>query len=74
MATFEGSAAPSPSVGYGRLGRGWLTALGLLILFAFAAWIYQLTQGLIVTGMRDEVSWGLYIVTSRSSSACRPAG
>ena len=63
MATFEGSAAPSPSVGYGRLGRGWLTALGLLILFGFAAWIYQLTQGLIVTGMRDEVSWGLYIVT-----------
>ncbi len=64
MATFESSAAaPSPSVGSGRLGRGWLTALGLLVLFGLAAWIYQLTQGLIVTGMRDEVSWGLYIVT-----------
>ena len=25
------------------------------------AWVYQLQHGLIVTGMRDPVSWGLYI-------------
>ncbi len=32
-------------------------------LWGLAAWIYQLTQGLIATGMRDVVSWGLYIFT-----------
>ena len=37
--------------------------LGLLVLLGVAAWIYQLTQGLIATGMRDVVSWGLYIFT-----------
>ena len=44
-------------------GRGWLLVLGLLIVLALSAWIYQLTQGLIATGMRDLVSWGLYIFT-----------
>jgi molybdopterin-containing oxidoreductase family membrane subunit len=47
----------------GRAGRGFLTALTLLVFFGLAAWIYQLTQGLIATGMRDVVSWGLYIFT-----------
>ena len=37
--------------------------LGLLVLLGVSAWIYQLTQGLIATGMRDVVSWGLYIFT-----------
>jgi dimethyl sulfoxide reductase membrane subunit len=37
--------------------------LGLLVLLGISAWIYQLTQGLIATGMRDVVSWGLYIFT-----------
>jgi molybdopterin-containing oxidoreductase family membrane subunit len=32
-----------------------VTAIGVL------AWFYQLQHGLIVTGMRDPVSWGLYI-------------
>ena len=41
----------------------WLAALGLLVFWGIAAWIYQLTQGLIATGMRDVVSWGLYIFT-----------
>ncbi|HUO71336.1 MAG TPA: NrfD/PsrC family molybdoenzyme membrane anchor subunit [Solirubrobacteraceae bacterium] len=64
MTTFDSSAAaPAPSVRLGRAGGAWLAVLGLLILWGLAAWIYQLTQGLIVTGMRDEVSWGLYIVT-----------
>lgn len=47
----------------GRTGRIWLGALVLLIVWGLGAWIYQLTQGLIVTGMRDVVSWGLYIFT-----------
>jgi len=37
--------------------------LALLVLLGVSAWIYQLTQGLIATGMRDVVSWGLYIFT-----------
>lgn len=40
-----------------------IAALGLLVLWGLAAWVYQLTQGLIATGMRDVVSWGLYIFT-----------
>ncbi len=45
------------------VGRGWIVALALLALVGFGAWIYQLTQGLVVTGMRDVVSWGMYIFT-----------
>ncbi|GMV85732.1 MAG: hypothetical protein AMXMBFR80_15870 [Dehalococcoidia bacterium] len=35
----------------------------LLLIYAFGtgAWIYQINQGLGVTGMRDVVTWGLYI-------------
>lgn len=45
----------------GRLYRGWLALLALLI--AFGAWNYslQLRTGLVVTGMSDQVSWGFYI-------------
>lgn len=42
---------------------GWLSALTLAVLWGLAAWIYQLTQGLAATGMRDVVSWGMYIFT-----------
>ena len=35
--------------------------LGALTLAGVAAWIYQLTQGLGVTGMNNGTSWGLYI-------------
>lgn len=40
-----------------------LVTVGLLAVFAygFGVWIYQLSNGLIVTGMRDVVTWGLYI-------------
>jgi len=39
----------------------WLAALTAVI--AFGAWSYsqQLTNGLVVTGMSDQVSWGFYI-------------
>lgn len=50
-------------VSFGRPGRIWLSLLGLLVLWGLGAWIYQLTQGLVATGMRDVVSWGLYIFT-----------
>jgi len=61
MATVE---TPAPrTAAYGRFGRGFLVVAGLLVLWGLSAWIYQLTQGLIATGMRDVVSWGLYIFT-----------
>lgn len=41
----------------------WIGILGLLVLIGLGAWIYQLTNGLIVTGMRNIVSWGLYITS-----------
>jgi molybdopterin-containing oxidoreductase family membrane subunit len=57
------SAVATPAPRAARPGRldGVVVALGLLVLWGLAAWIYQLTQGLIATGMRDVVSWGLYI-------------
>lgn len=44
-------------------GKGfWLLAggLGLLVAGGGAAYVYQLREGLGVTGMNDEVFWGLY--------------
>ena len=35
--------------------------LGALVVAGVAAWIYQLANGLGVTGMSNGVSWGLYI-------------
>jgi dimethyl sulfoxide reductase membrane subunit len=64
MSAVEGTVhSPGSRIHLGRSGVIWIGALGLISLWALAAWIYQLTQGLIVTGMRDEVSWGLYITT-----------
>jgi Ni/Fe-hydrogenase subunit HybB-like protein len=39
----------------------WMVGLIAVAVAGLAAWAYQLQQGLIVTGMRDPVSWGLYI-------------
>ena len=39
----------------------WISFLGVLIVWGAAAWIQQLNQGLIVTNMRDQVSWAFYI-------------
>lgn len=39
----------------------WMASLAAVALVGLGAWVYQLDQGLIVTGMRDPVSWGLYI-------------
>ena len=37
--------------------------LAAVVLAGVCAWIYQLSNGLIVTGMRNVVSWGLYITS-----------
>src|ERR1043166_7297213 len=39
----------------------WLACLAALILSGAFAYAYQLRTGLIVTAMRDQVSWGFYI-------------
>jgi len=39
----------------------WVAALSAVVLWGLYAYILQLRQGLVVTGMRDQVSWGLYI-------------
>lgn len=36
---------------------------GAIILISLVAWGYQVTNGLIVTNMRNPFSWGLYIAT-----------
>jgi molybdopterin-containing oxidoreductase family membrane subunit len=39
----------------------WLGLLGLLLVWGATAWWQQITQGLILTNMRDQVSWAYYI-------------
>ncbi len=45
----------------GRLYWSWVGALCVVALVGFAFYWRQLDQGLIVTGMSDQVSWGVYI-------------
>ena len=40
---------------------GWLALLAVLIVSGALAYAQQLRQGLVVTAMRDQVSWGFYI-------------
>ncbi len=39
----------------------WMGALSVVILLGINAWARQLAHGLYVTGMSDQVSWGVYI-------------
>lgn len=39
----------------------WIAALLAVVFWGGYAYIHQIRQGLVVTGMRDQVSWGLYI-------------
>lgn len=41
--------------------------LGLMTLAGIGAWIYQLINGLGVTGMNNGTSWGLYIACFRET-------
>ena len=53
--------ALAPLMGAGRWY--YITVAGLFIEFAWGLYAYstQLRDGLIVTGMRDRIFWGLYI-------------
>src|SRR5215208_7199847 len=39
----------------------WVGALGLLVISGAFAYAHQLREGLGLTAMRDQVSWGFYI-------------
>jgi len=55
----ERTLAPATTV-----SRGYWLLIGFLvsvIAFGFYAWTTQLDDGLVVTGMRDRIAWGLYI-------------
>jgi molybdopterin-containing oxidoreductase family membrane subunit len=41
--------------------HAWMLALSVVVLLGLNAYCRQLADGLIVTGMTDQVSWGLYI-------------
>ncbi|MGH7333333.1 MAG: sulfate reduction electron transfer complex DsrMKJOP subunit DsrP [Candidatus Rokuibacteriota bacterium] len=45
----------------GRLYWSWVAGLNVVVLVGIAFYWRQLDQGLIVTGMSDQVSWGVYI-------------
>jgi Ni/Fe-hydrogenase subunit HybB-like protein len=45
----------------GRLYWSWVGGLGVVVLAGMVFYWRQLDQGLIVTGMSDQVSWGAYI-------------
>jgi len=40
---------------------GWLAFLAFFILIGIGAYVQQLNNGMILTNMRDQVSWGFYI-------------
>ena len=47
-----------------RLNKGfmaWMGFLGVSLVVCFSAYILQLRDGLVVTGLGDYVSWGMYI-------------
>ncbi len=41
--------------------RAWLAFLLVVLVAGLAAWIYQLSEGLAITNMRNSMMWGLYI-------------
>ncbi len=56
-------AALAPVTGTSRWYYAWVAFLLMVIAWGVYAYSRQLQEGLIVTGMRDRISWGLYITT-----------
>ncbi len=48
-------------VGVDRSFLIWMASLGMILLVCMYAYYIQLDKGLIVTGLRDYISWGMYI-------------
>jgi molybdopterin-containing oxidoreductase family membrane subunit len=62
MATSAAAIPVAPARAHRQI-LWWYTALVVLMAWGLAAWIYELNYGLASTGMRDVVSWGMYIFT-----------
>src|SRR5215471_17082477 len=60
FARFVAGSARTVATG-GRMYWTWIAVLLLLIASGIAAYVRQITVGLGVTAMRDQVSWGFYI-------------
>jgi len=45
----------------GRIFYAWIAFLGVIFLAGVAGYIYQTHEGLVVSNMREQVSWGYYI-------------
>ena len=48
-------------VGFNSRFHTWMAFLSILLIGALYAYYIQLQEGLVVTGLRDHVSWGVYI-------------
>ena len=46
---------------FGKWGKIWAWTLAAISLIGIYAYYRQLRYGLVVTSMRDYVSWGIYI-------------
>lgn len=55
-------AALSPALHAGRRANLVLALLAAPVLAGIAAWVYQVRHGLTVTGLNDQVFWGVYEV------------
>lgn len=56
------TAAPATMPTRSRSYPLWLALVGLLTAGGLAAWIIQLSEGMVVTDMRNVTVWGVYIV------------
>jgi dimethyl sulfoxide reductase membrane subunit len=63
VSTVAADTAVAPGARRSRGFTWWIAGLLALILIGLGVWIYQLKQGLQITNMRDNVIWGLYIIT-----------
>ncbi|MFQ5382095.1 MAG: NrfD/PsrC family molybdoenzyme membrane anchor subunit [Dehalococcoidia bacterium] len=54
-------AVMAPILNTSRLYVAWVLFLVLVIVWGLFAYTRQLQDGLVVTGMRDRISWGFYI-------------
>ncbi len=43
--------------------KAWMAFLSISLIVCLGAYVYQLNEGLVVTGLGDYVSWGMYIST-----------
>jgi molybdopterin-containing oxidoreductase family membrane subunit len=63
MTTIESRQALAPARRPSAAAWIVVAILGALVALGIGVWIYQLDRGLQITHMRDNVIWGLYIIT-----------